>query len=202
MSVCGCLCTSLFSHTDFPPRSCALTAKVKEGASFFFWLWKMEASFMTHVPRPPVKITPTFPALQSASSSAQPMKTMERVEKKQSKQRGEKSFGRKYLQVYFIHIHHLFPSDSEVDPLLTHTRAENFKTHSPREVLMGFQWQSNLAIFQSSLQALCFSEGGLLGLAQQRCITTRTHHMWVDNWAQFCNSILRKKNCQATLPLL
>lgn len=55
---------------------------------------------------------------------------------------------------------------------------------------MGFQWQSNLAIFQRSLQALCFAEGGLLGQAQQRRITAWTHHVWVGNWAQFCNSIL------------
>lgn len=42
------------------------------------------------------------------------MKTMERVEKKQGKQRlsekKKKLFERKYLQVCFIHIHHPFPS--------------------------------------------------------------------------------------------
>lgn len=57
-----CVCVFALPHmplydTDFPQRSCALTGKVKVGL-FFLWLWKMEASFMTHVPCPPVKITP------------------------------------------------------------------------------------------------------------------------------------------------
>lgn len=63
---CLGVCVSALPHaspydTDFPQMSCALTGKVKgEGARFFFWLWKMEASFMTHVPCPPVKITPAI----------------------------------------------------------------------------------------------------------------------------------------------
>lgn len=44
------------THTHFPQRSCALTGKV--GGCFFSCLWKMEACFMTHVPCPPVRITP------------------------------------------------------------------------------------------------------------------------------------------------
>lgn len=69
----------------------------------------------------------------AASSAAQPMKTMERVEKKQGKQRGGKKkelLGRKYLQVYFIHIHHPFPSHQALrwTPLPTHTHVEIFKT--------------------------------------------------------------------------
>ena len=70
----------------------------------------------------------------AASSAAQPMKTMERVEKKQGKQRGGRKkkelLGRKYLQVYFIHIHHPFPSHQALrwNPLPTHTHVEIFKT--------------------------------------------------------------------------
>ncbi|CAB1419733.1 unnamed protein product [Pleuronectes platessa] len=67
-----------------------------------------------------------------------------------------------------------------VQPSPLHTQVDNSPTRRLREVLMGFQWQSNLAISQSALQALCFAEGGLLGLAQQRCITAWTHHVWVD----------------------
>lgn len=116
------------------------------------------------------------------------MKTMERVEKKQGKQRGggrereKKKASWTEIPAGLLYTYTSsfpFPSDSEVDPLPTHTDVEIFKTHSTRKVLMGFQWQSNLAIFQSSLQALCFAEGrvggwrrrGLLGQAQQRCIT-------------------------------
>lgn len=50
---------TLFSETNFPQRSCALTGKVRGGGGVFFsCLWKMEACFMSHVPCPPVRITP------------------------------------------------------------------------------------------------------------------------------------------------
>lgn len=116
---------------------------------------------MTHVPCPPVKITPVvFQRCSIIGCAANENNGACGEETRQTKRRKKKRpLGRKYLQVYFIHIHHPLPFPSDYLP--THTHVEIFKTHNPTEVLMGFQWQSNLAIFQSSLQALCFAEGGL-----------------------------------------
>lgn len=62
---CLSVCTSSLSHTRLQyrlPTEVLCFDREGEGGGrwgqFFFWLWKMEASFMTHVPCPPVKITP------------------------------------------------------------------------------------------------------------------------------------------------
>lgn len=78
-----------------------------EGAGF--QLWKMEASFMTHVPCPPVKITPAvFQRCSIIGCTANENNGACGEETRQTKR--ERPLGRKYLQVYFIHIHHPFPS--------------------------------------------------------------------------------------------
>lgn len=82
----------------------------ERGGEFFFWLWKMEASFMTHVPCPPVKITPAvFQHCSIIGCAANENNGACGEETRQTK-RKKRPLGRKYLQVYFIHIHHPFPS--------------------------------------------------------------------------------------------
>lgn len=78
----------------------------------------MEASFMTHVPCPPVKITPAVfqrcsiirrAANENNGACGEETRQTKR-EQREKKKRGGALLGWKYLQVYFIHIHHPFPS--------------------------------------------------------------------------------------------
>lgn len=61
---------------------------------------------------------------------------------------------------------------------------------------MGFQWQSKLAIFQNPLQALCFAEGVFWVETNK---DAWTHRVWVGSWAQFGNSILRRRKAAKLL---
>lgn len=120
--------THVSSKTSFPFSTSSLSAHCRlptevlcfdregerrgGGASFFFWLWKIEASFMTHVPCPPVKITPAvFQGCSIIGRAANENNGACGEETRQTKRGGRKRPPRrKYLQVYFIHIHHPFPS--------------------------------------------------------------------------------------------
>lgn len=116
--------------------------------------------------------TSSFPGLQHH----RPITTTECVEKKQSKHRRKREkrcLGRKYLQLDLRCIHHQRESLSS----------------SWRNT--AFRGQSQRAMSQSWLGALCLQQDGLLGQTQQRCSNAWTPHRWVGNRAQICFEFLK-----------
>lgn len=116
--------------------------------------------------------TSNFPGLQHH----RPITTSECVGKKQSKhgqKREKRRLGRKYLQLDLRCIHHQRES---LIPSWRNTAS---------------QGQSQRAISQSWLGALCLQQDGLLGQTQRRCSNAWTHHRWVGNRAQICFKVLK-----------
>lgn len=112
---------------------------------------------MTHAPCPPVKITPAvFQRCSIIGRAANENNGACGEETSQTK--GERPLRRKYLQVYFIHIHHPFPSHQTprwTSYLLTHTHVEIFKTLKNNTAPERFSWVfSGNPTWQSS-KALC-----------------------------------------------
>lgn len=157
---------------------------------------------MTHVPCPPVKKKekkshqPFSNFAASSLSAPAPTKTAKREEKKQGRQRVTSD---KNTCCSAVHIHHPFLSFffllSETDPSLTHTHK-----HAFTDLIGKFSWTFSGNLSWQSSSALCrhfvFAEEGPDGDAS----AAGTHHVWVDHRAQFCNSILPRESCQATLP--
>lgn len=147
---------------------------------FFFWLWKIEASFMTHVPCPPVKITPAvFQHCSIIICTANKNNGACGEETRQTKREKEKNVfldGNTCSSILYTYIISFFPFRllCRVPYLI---QLKTLKIHSHRKILMGFQQQSNLAIFNFSLMALFAS------------CPTKGHHCMDSpcvggNWAQ------------------
>ena len=155
---------------------------------------------MTHVPRPPVKITPAvFQCCSIIVSAANENRGACGEETRQTK-RGKKKRKASWTEIpagllYTYTSSSLFPSDSEVDPLPTHTLDEIFEAQSPQRGSHGF----SVAIQSGHLPELLRT--GVLWVKPNKDASW-THRIWVGKWAPFCNSILPKQSCQATLPSL
>lgn len=144
---------------------------------FFFCLWKMEASFMTHVPCPPVKITPAvFQGCSIIGRAANENNGACGEETKQTQERERKTSS------------------------WTEIPAAGFETYTssegaPLSLLLEKRAFSG-AITTGNLPArwrhFVLLQEGLLGQAQQRCINAWTHRVWADNRAQICDYILRR----------
>lgn len=131
---------------------------------------------MTHVPCPPVKITPAvFQGCSIIGRAANENNRACGEETKQTRAKGRKTSSWTEIPAAGLEMY----TSSEGEPLSSSWRNT------------AFQGQSQLAISQSSLEALCLQQRGLLGQAQQRCSNAWTYRMWVANRAQICFKFLK-----------
>lgn len=123
--VCVCWCTSSLSHAGLRMIQTSRRGLVlwqgrwmRGAAKFSLWLWKMEASFMTRVPCPPVKITPAVSQRCSIISCvANENNGACGEETRQTKKERKKSWtGMPAGLLYTYTSSFPFPSDPEVDP--------------------------------------------------------------------------------------
>lgn len=127
-------------------------------------LWKIEASFMTHVPCPPVKITPAVfqhrsSIISHAANENNGACGEETRQTKRGKKPSETEIPAGLLYIYTSSFP--FPSDTEVDRLPTRSHVKIFKEHTASEK---FSWLfSSNPTWQSS-RALCRH---FLGLTQK-----------------------------------